>query len=140
VDGHYFRDLFPAFVLGGAGLGLTYVCVTIAGLAGVGRSDAGVASGLINTSRQIGGAIGLAATSTIAATSTSQYVHSHQTLTSSSPLALDQGYQMVLYALTGLLLLAAVIAVTLVKSAPRAESEGALTAQDVDLVPLQEAA
>src|SRR5262249_52170931 len=44
VDGHYFWDLFPAFVLGGAGMGLSFVPVTIAGLAGVERSDAGVAS------------------------------------------------------------------------------------------------
>src|SRR4029079_11506821 len=67
VDGHYFWDLFPAFVLGGTGLGFSFVPVTIASLAGVERADAGVASGLVNTSRQIGGAIGLAAISTIAA-------------------------------------------------------------------------
>ena len=77
VDGHYFWDLFPGFVLGGAGMGLSFVPVTIASLTGVERSDAGVASGLINTSRQIGGAIGLAAVSAIAATSTSNYVQAH---------------------------------------------------------------
>ena len=77
VDGHYFWDLFPAFVLGGAGMGLSFVPVTIAGLTGVERADAGVASGLINTSRQIGGAIGIAAVSAIAATSTSNYANSH---------------------------------------------------------------
>src|ERR1051325_8429463 len=70
VHGVYFRDLFPAFVLGGAGMGLCFVPVTIAGLTGVERADAGVASGLINTSRQIGGAIGLAAVSAIAAATT----------------------------------------------------------------------
>src|SRR5204862_1847800 len=77
VDGHYFWDLFPAFVLGGAGMGFSFVPVTIASLTGVERSDAGVASGLINTSRQIGGAIGVAATSAIAAPSTSHYLQSH---------------------------------------------------------------
>src|SRR5204862_3312653 len=51
LDGHYFWDLFPAFVLGGAGMGLSFVPVTIGGLAGVDRAHAGVASGLINTSR-----------------------------------------------------------------------------------------
>src|SRR5436305_97409 len=71
VDGHYFWDLFPAFVLGGAGLGFSFVPVTIAALTGVERVDAGVASGLVNTSRQIGGAIGLAAISTIAASAAS---------------------------------------------------------------------
>ena len=45
VGGHYFWDLFPWFALGGAGLGLTFVPVTIASLAGVERADAGVASG-----------------------------------------------------------------------------------------------
>src|SRR4029077_3711314 len=58
VGAHYFWDLFPAFVLGGAGMALSFVPVTIGSLAGVERTDAGVASGLINTSRQIGGAIG----------------------------------------------------------------------------------
>ena len=47
VDGHYFWDMFPAFVLGGAGLGLAFVPVTIASLAGVNRADAGIASGLV---------------------------------------------------------------------------------------------
>ena len=75
VDGHYFWDLFPAFVLGGAGLGLAFVPVTIASLQGVDRADAGIASGLVNTSRQIGGAIGLAAVSAITAASTSHYAN-----------------------------------------------------------------
>ncbi len=125
VDGHYFWDLFPAFVLGGAGMGLSFVPVTIASLTGVERSDAGVASGLINTSRQIGGAIGIAATSAIAATSTSHYLHAHSALTASSGAALDHGFQTALYALTGLLLVGALVAFTFVKSAPapRAQAE-----------------
>jgi EmrB/QacA subfamily drug resistance transporter len=67
VGGHYFWNLFPAFLISGAGLALSFVPVTIAGLAGVHRADAGIASGLINASRQVGGAIGLAAVTTIAA-------------------------------------------------------------------------
>jgi len=118
VHGHYFWDLFPAFVLGGAGLGLSFVPVTIASLAGVERADAGVASGLINTSRQIGGAIGLAGVSTIAATSTSGFVRAHATVAASSAVALDHGFQTALYALTGLLVAGAVIAAAFVRSAP----------------------
>jgi hypothetical protein len=53
------------------------VPVTIAALTGVGPRHAGVTSGLINTSRQIGGAVGLAAISTIATTFTNDYVESH---------------------------------------------------------------
>ena len=99
-------------------MGLSFVPITIASLTGVERSDAGVASGLINTSRQVGGAIGLAAVSAIAATSTSNYAHAHSALTPSSGVALDHGFQTGLYVLTGLLVIGALIAATLVKSAP----------------------
>ncbi|HEU5010647.1 MAG TPA: MFS transporter, partial [Gaiellaceae bacterium] len=71
ADGHYLNDVLPALVLSGVGLALCFVPMTIAGLTGVASSDAGVASGLINTSRQIGGAVGLAAVSTIAITASS---------------------------------------------------------------------
>jgi EmrB/QacA subfamily drug resistance transporter len=122
LDGQYFSDLFPALILGGAGLGLSFVPITIGGLAGVERSDAGVASGLINTSRQVGGAIGIAAVSAIAATSTSNYADAH-TVATSSPAALDHGFQTALYVLTGLLVVGALIALTLVKPAPRPREE-----------------
>jgi EmrB/QacA subfamily drug resistance transporter len=114
VHGQYFWDLFPAFVRGGAGMGLSFVPVTIASLTGVERSDAGIASGLVNTSRQIGGAIGIAAMSAIAATSTSNYVHAHG-LTAATLPALDHGYQTALYAMTALLLGGAVLVAVLVR-------------------------
>jgi Na+/melibiose symporter-like transporter len=116
VDGHYFFDLFPAFVLGGAGMGFSFVPITIASLNGVERADAGVASGLVNTSRQIGGAIGLAAASAIAATSTSSYVRSHPGV--ASPVALAHGFQTALDVLTGLLVAGALLAVALVRERP----------------------
>jgi len=122
VEGSYFWDLFPWFVLGGAGMGLSFVPVTIASLTGVERSDAGVASGLINTSRQIGGAIGLAGVSAIAATSTSNYAQAHPSLAASSGTPLDHGLQTGLYVLTGLLLLGAAIAFGVVRSAPAPEA------------------
>jgi EmrB/QacA subfamily drug resistance transporter len=115
VDGNYFSDLFPAYVLGGAGMAFAFVPVTIASLSGVGPSDAGVASGLVNTSRQIGGAIGLAATSAIAAAWTNAYVDAHPGVSATSPVALDHGYQSSLYVLTGLLVLGALIAVGLLR-------------------------
>src|SRR4051812_19009472 len=108
LEGHYFWDLFPAFVLGGAGMGFSFVPVTIASLTGVERADAGIASGLVNTSRQIGGAIGLAAVSTIAATSTRGFG-------GSGAAALDHGFRTALYALTGLLVLGIAIAAGFVR-------------------------
>ena len=119
VDGQYFWDLFPAFVLGGAGMGLSFVPVTILGLAGVGRADAGVASGLINTSRQIGGAIGIAASSAIAAAATNRYSDAPV----ASLAALDRGYQTALAVLTGLLLLGAAVAALFVRTANVADEQ-----------------
>ncbi|HEY7148076.1 MAG TPA: MFS transporter [Gaiellaceae bacterium] len=125
VEGHYFWDIFPAFVLGGAGMGLSFVPITIGALAGIGRSDAGVASGLINTSRQIGGAIGIAAISAIAATSTRGYADAHAAVSATSPTAIDHGFQTALYVLTGMLVAGALIALTLVKPASAPDVEAA---------------
>ncbi len=135
VEGQYFWDLFPAFVLGGAGMGLSFVPVTIASLSGVGRSDAGVASGLVNTSRQIGGAIGLAAVSAIAAASTSAFADSHG-VSASSTAALDHGFRTGLYVLVGVLVVGAAIAGGLVRPQPVV----AETPAEPDLEPLREAA
>jgi EmrB/QacA subfamily drug resistance transporter len=137
VDGHYFWDLFPAYVVGGAGLAFAFVSITIAALAGVDRSEAGVASGLVNTSRQIGGAVGLAAVSAIAAASTSNYVDAHPGVSAASGVALDHGFQTALYVLTGLLVLGAVVAAGLISSRPR-PAEAAATVDDLE--PVREAA
>jgi EmrB/QacA subfamily drug resistance transporter len=66
VDGSYWTDLAPGFVLSGVGLGFSFVPVTIAALVGVEQNEAGVASGIINTSQQIGGALGVAILVTVA--------------------------------------------------------------------------
>ena len=70
VGGSYLGDLLPGFLLIGIGIGFSFVPISIAALAGVKASEAGLASGLINTSQQIGGALGIAALSTIATTRT----------------------------------------------------------------------
>ena len=66
VHGSYVTDLLPSFLLIGIGMAVSFVAVTIAALQGVQPANAGIASGLVNTSRQIGGAIGLAAITTVA--------------------------------------------------------------------------
>jgi EmrB/QacA subfamily drug resistance transporter len=60
VDGSYAADLLPGFLLIGVGLGFAFVPVSIAALAGASFKEAGLASGLINTNQQVGGALGLA--------------------------------------------------------------------------------
>ena len=72
----------------------------------------------MNTSRQIGGAIGIAAISAIAATSTSNFVNSHPGTVASSGVALHHGLQTALYVLAALLVAGAVLAATLVRPAP----------------------
>jgi EmrB/QacA subfamily drug resistance transporter len=136
-DGQYFWNVFPGLLLGGIGLALSFVPVTIASLAGVQPADTGVASGLINTSRQIGGAVGLAAVTTIAATATSNYAHAHAVLASSAP-ALTHGFQVAFYALIGLALIGAVIAALFVESAPTARPSEERA--DREAVALEEAA
>ncbi|NHC46703.1 MFS transporter [Motilibacter aurantiacus] len=68
ADGSYATDVLPATIALSLGLGLTMVPMTVAATAGVGPREAGLASGLLNTSRQVGGAVGLAVLSTIANT------------------------------------------------------------------------
>jgi predicted small integral membrane protein len=70
VDGSYVADLLPAFLLIAVGLGFSFVPISISALAGIEPSEAGLASGLINTSQQIGGALGIAALSTLATSRT----------------------------------------------------------------------
>ena len=66
VDGSYVSDLLPGFLLVAFGLAFCFVPISIAALAGVSQAEAGIASGLINTSQQIGGAVGIALLSSIA--------------------------------------------------------------------------
>ena len=106
-----------------------FVAISIASLAGVERQDAGIAAGLFNTSRQIGGAIGIAAVSAIAATAGSHYASAHDVAAASAP-ALDHGFQTALIVLAGLLAGAAVLAWVFVRPRPVAHVE---TLPSIDL-------
>jgi hypothetical protein len=70
VFGSYAGDLLPGLMLMAFGLGLTFVPVTLIATTNVDASDAGLASGLLNTSQQLGGAVGLAVLTTLAANAT----------------------------------------------------------------------
>jgi len=89
VGGSYLSDLLPGFLLIGVGLGFSFVPISIAALAGVQDDEAGLASGLINTSQQIGGALGIAALSAIATSTTSDAVSTGTAVS----LALTDGFQ-----------------------------------------------
>jgi EmrB/QacA subfamily drug resistance transporter len=85
VHGHYASDLLPGLLPLGLGMGLTFVPITLAGTSEVGAGDAGLASGLLNTAQEVGGSIGLAVLSTLAASRTTSLEHGP--LTSGSLLA-----------------------------------------------------
>ena len=116
VQGHYFWDLFPAFMLSGVGLALAFVSMSIGALTGVEQSEAGVASGLINTSQQIGGAIGVAAATTIATTFTARYVDAHAAVSGLSGNALTHGFQVAFYGLATIAAAGAVVAAAMTES------------------------
>ncbi len=88
--------------------------------------------GCINTSRQIGGSVGLAAVTTIAATATSHYADSHAVPAFSGP-ALTHGFQVAFYALVGLALAGAAIAAVFVESKPKAAPEATPVEAEVAL-------
>jgi EmrB/QacA subfamily drug resistance transporter len=105
VGGSYTVDLVPGFILAGLGLGFSFVPVQIASLVGVGHDEAGIASGLINTSQQVGGALGVAILSTITFTRVDTYLTDHGGNPALFPNALVDGFHIAFLAGAGLALI-----------------------------------
>ena len=93
VNGTYVTNLVPGFLLTGVGLGFAFVPVSIAALQGVEGNEAGIASGLINTSQQIGGALGIAILATVATTHTDSVMEAAGGDSSQFTRALTEGFQ-----------------------------------------------
>ena len=102
VHGHFLANLAGPFVVAGAGTAFAFIPISIAALAGVSEHHAGLASGLLNTSQQLGGAIGIAIASSLAASHTQTLVHAGN----SAPAALTGGFQQALWVLGVIALLA----------------------------------
>jgi EmrB/QacA subfamily drug resistance transporter len=105
VGGSYQVDLVPGFILAGLGLGFSFVPVQIASLSGVTHDEAGVASGLINTSQQVGGALGVAILSTITFTRVDSYLGDHGRNPALFPNALVDGFHVAFLAGAGMALI-----------------------------------
>ena len=112
VGGSYVSDLLPGFLLTGVGIGFSFVPISIAALAGVKAAEAGLASGLINTSQQIGGALGIAALSTIATSQTQDSLVSGSVL----PQAMVDGFSSAFLVGAVVAALGVVAALTLIRS------------------------
>jgi EmrB/QacA subfamily drug resistance transporter len=117
VSGHddYWSHILPAMIVLGLGLGLSFVPITIAATSGVAPGDSGLASGLLNTTQQVGGSLGLAILSSV---STSR---ANSALAGGSPLpeALTHGFKGAFVVAAGLCVLALVLAISLIPGRPR---------------------
>ncbi len=102
VHGHFLANLAGPMVVSGAGTAFAFIPISIAALAGVKEQQAGLASGLLNTSQQLGGAIGIAIASSVAASHTQTLLHAGD----AAPAALTGGFQQALWVLGGIGLLA----------------------------------
>jgi MFS family permease len=98
VDASFWSDLLPGYLLVGFALPFTFIPVSIAALAGVQHHEAGLASGLINTAQQVGGAIGVAVTSSVAITHANTLLKSGH----SAPEAFTSGYQWAFWVTVGI--------------------------------------
>ena len=102
VHGHFLANLAGPFVVAGAGTAFAFIPISIAALAGVSEHQAGLASGLLNTSQQLGGAIGIAIASSVAASHTKTLLHAGN----AAPAALTGGFQQAFWVLGAIALLA----------------------------------
>jgi len=117
VDGTYWGNVFPGLALVALGMGATFVTATITATSGVPGNEAGLASGLFNTSQQIGGALGLAVLSGVAASHTTNALSKlgHAPAPLDIATATVGGWHIAFYVGVGFAVLAATVATTIVK-------------------------
>jgi EmrB/QacA subfamily drug resistance transporter len=121
VDGTYVVDVLPVMLLLGMGAGVTFPALMTLVMSGATHEDAGMASGLANTTMQVGGAIGLAVLATLATTHTERLLGDGH----SAAAALTDGYRFAFAVGAALLVAAIVVAVTVLRSpAPEADGVG----------------
>jgi MFS family permease len=111
MHGHFWNNLAGPFLITGIGTAFAFIPVSIAGLAGVAEHQAGLASGLLNTSQQLGGAIGVAVASTVAASHSKTLLHAGSATTA----ALTGGFQWALWVCGAVALLAVPVTLLLVR-------------------------
>jgi EmrB/QacA subfamily drug resistance transporter len=124
VDGSYAADLLPGYLLIGFALPFTFIPVSIAALAGVEHHEAGLASGLINTAQQVGGAIGVAVTSSVLLTHSNTLVKQGDQF----PAAFTSGAQWAFWVTVGIAVAALVATVVLIREEELATVEEAAAA------------
>jgi hypothetical protein len=102
-------------ILAAIGLGFVFVPVTIAAVSNISADDSGLASGLINTSQQVGGALGLAVLGTIASTRTENLVTAAKGAPAALPDALTEGFQLAFLTGAGFAILGIVLTLLMIR-------------------------
>jgi len=110
VGGSFLVDVLPGMIVLGVGAALGFMAVILASTTGIPESEAGLASGLVNTSQQMGGALGLAVLAAVAAAYTASIAGSRPTVA-----ALNSGYHVAFLVGAGCVILGAIIAATLLR-------------------------
>jgi EmrB/QacA subfamily drug resistance transporter len=138
VGGSYLGDILFPSLIAAVGLGFAFVPMTIAAVAGVEPHETGLASGLINTSQQVGGALGLAILAAIANSRTDSLMADAGGAATALPNALTDGFQTAFMVGAGFAVLGAILSATLISS--RTSREHAEAAQRGDAAPAPVAA
>jgi EmrB/QacA subfamily drug resistance transporter len=119
VDADYWTDLFPGFVLVGVGIGFSGMAAQVAAFIGVDQSVAGLAGGLVETAREVGGALGTAVVATVAVGRAGDVLAAEGGVDSAVPAALTEGFQRGSLVAAGLAAAAALAAAVFLRPAER---------------------
>ena len=111
VDGNYFEHILPTMIVLSCGIGVSFPALMTLAMSGATQEDAGLASGLVNTSAQVGGALGLAVLATLSATRTESLLADGASRAS----ALTDGYHLAWWIGAALVVVSFVVAVTVLK-------------------------
>jgi predicted MFS family arabinose efflux permease len=131
--GSYLSDILGPSLLASFGLGFAFVPVTIAAVTGIEPDEAGLASGLINTSQQVGGALGLAILATVANSRTQSLLHSGVHSTS---VALTKGFDRAFLVGAGFAVAGAILAAVMISSKDSREHSRAAQAEGKAVAPV----
>jgi EmrB/QacA subfamily drug resistance transporter len=136
VDGSYVVNILPVTILLGTGAGLAFPALMTLAMSGVTPQEAGLASGLVNTSAQVGGALGLAVLATLSATRTESAAADGASTAS----ALTSGYHLAFLVAAGLLLAAIAVAATVIEAPAQQQADVTEIGAEADDLAVCEAA
>jgi len=134
--GSYLSDILGPSLLSAFGLGFAFVPMTVAAVAGVRPDEAGLASGLINTSQQVGGALGLAILAAVANGRTDDVMTAAHGAKAALPAALTEGFQAALTVGAGFAIAGAILAMVLISGRTSREHREAAQSGEVESVPV----